>query len=83
MMERKIQITVKQAEQFNRMLQALRKIYKDYQTPEQLRRNCEKDYGLDYEESIGMAYENIQAEAAFASRGLKPIALSKPQTANH
>ena len=29
-----------------------------YQTIKQLRRNCEKDYGLPFEEALEMAYEN-------------------------
>lgn len=66
-------MTTKQKEQFNSMLAALRRISKDYQKPEQLRRASEKQYGLDYEEALEMAYENIQHEAAQASKGVKAI----------
>lgn len=59
----KIQITEKQFNQFNHMLRALKKIAKDYQTPEQLQRNCKGDYGLSYSETLEMAYENLQNEA--------------------
>lgn len=31
-----------------------------YQTPNQLRRSSNKEYGLEYEETLEMAYENIQ-----------------------
>ena len=49
---------------------ALRRILR-YQTPEQLRRHCEKQYGLEFEEAIQMAYENIQGEAQSALRGYR------------
>lgn len=76
MKKKKIQITEKQANQFNYMLHTLRKISKAYQTPAQLRRGSEKEYGLDYEECLEMAYENIQGEASFAVKGIKPISLT-------
>lgn len=66
-------MTKKQAQQFNKMLQALRAIAKDYQTPDQIRRNCEKQYGLGYEETLEMSYENIQLTAKIASKGVRPI----------
>jgi uncharacterized protein (UPF0147 family) len=66
-------MTKKQIQQFNAMLKALKKISKDYQTPSQLRKNADKQYGLGYEEAIEMSYENIQSEAAFASKGVKYI----------
>lgn len=72
-MSKIISITEEQAHQFNRMRRSLIKIHKYYQTPAQLRRNSEKDYGLGFEESIEMAYDNLQAEAASASRGVKEI----------
>ncbi len=34
-----------------------------YQTPEQLRLNSEKDWGLGYVEALEAAYENVLAEA--------------------
>lgn len=43
------------------MLTTLKRISKDYQTPAQLQRNSNKDFGLSYEESLEMAYENIPA----------------------
>lgn len=72
-MEKKIQITEKQSEQFNIMLTVLKRIAKGYQTPEQLRRRSKKQYGLEYEEALEMAYESIQDEATTASKGLKYI----------
>ncbi len=45
---------------------ALKRI-QSYQTPEQLRRSAEKDYGLSYEEALEMAYENVLAEAKAAT----------------
>lgn len=69
----KIEITKKKAEQFNRMLNAHKKISKAYQTPKQLRKDSKKDWGLDYEEALEMAYENIQQEAAVAANGVSEI----------
>lgn len=66
-------MTKAQITQFNMMLGCLRKIAKGYQTPDQLRRNSEKMYGLDYEEALGMSYENIQADAAFCCKGIREI----------
>lgn len=42
------------------MLDALKTIANDYQTPEQLRKNADKQYGLGYEETLEMSYENMQ-----------------------
>lgn len=75
MKNQKINITRKQAAQYNMMLASLKRISKQYQTPAQLRRNSEKQYGLGYEETLEMAYENLQTEAANASKGIKPIVL--------
>ena len=47
----------------------LKKIARDYQTPAELRRNAERQYGLPYEEVLEMAYENMQAEANHAIKG--------------
>ena len=68
----KVEITEKQKQQFNLMLNALKKI-KAYQSPEKLRKDSSKDWGLDFEEAIEMAYENIQGEAAFACKNVKPL----------
>ena len=42
-----------------------------YMTPKQLERTAEKSYGLDYVESLEMAYENIRFEAQDALRGYR------------
>jgi len=63
--------TPKQKEQFNRMRATLKKIAKGYQTPDQIRRGAEKQYGLDADEAVGYAYENIQADAASAVKGVR------------
>lgn len=72
-MAKKIEITQKQAAQFNTMLQTLKRISKGYQTSVQLRRESEGDYGLDFEEALEMAYDNLQSEASRASKGVKSI----------
>ena len=66
-------MTTKQKQQFNAMLKALKTISKSYQTPNQLRRGSEGQYGLDYTEALEMAYDNIQSEARYAAKGVKEL----------
>lgn len=42
-----------------------------YLSPEQLQRRAEKEYGLTYEESLEMAYENVLGEAKAALSGYR------------
>lgn len=70
-------MTKKREEQFNRMLAALRKIANDYQTPEQIRKGSKDSWGLDADEALEMAYENLQNEAKSAAKNIRPI---KPTT---
>lgn len=56
----------------SRYYEALRRISKDYLSPERIERVAEKKYGLSYHEALECAYENIQADAAEAIRGRKP-----------
>lgn len=49
---------------------ALKRITK-YQTPKQMRRSSDRDWGLPFEECIVMAYENIQQEAESAIKGVR------------
>lgn len=81
-------MTPKQIEQWNNMLETLKRIggkskWTNYMTTAQLRRGAEKDGFMEFEEVIEMTYENIQAEAASACKGVKSIekgeAISKPQ----
>ncbi|MGF7026310.1 hypothetical protein [Sphingobacterium sp. HSC-15S19] len=68
----KTQITEKQKAQFNLMLEALKAI-KAYQSPSKLRKESEKDWGLEYEEALEMSYENIQTTATLACKNIKPL----------
>lgn len=68
----KIQITQKQAEQFNNMLETLRRISKSYEVSEKLL-NKDFDDGLDGDERLMYAYDNIQSEAKTASHGVCKI----------
>lgn len=72
-MKPKITITLKQAQQFNSMLHQLKRI-KAYDSVEKLRRSSEKNFGLEFEEAIEMAYENMQGEAQI--KGIKPIQIA-------
>lgn len=66
-------MTKRQIQQFNAMRRALINISKGYQTPKQLRKDSERDYGLDFDEAIEMAYENIQEEARVAVKSVRAI----------
>jgi hypothetical protein len=59
-----------QEKQFNIMFLALERIAEGYQAPDELRENCDEDYGFGFEETIEMSYENIQREAATAIKGV-------------
>lgn len=47
----------------------LKKIARDYQSSDVLRKRAPKDWGVDYEEALEMSYENIQHDAERAIRG--------------
>ena len=64
-------MTPKQKEQFNRMRSTLKRIATGYETPAQIRRGSEGQYGLDAGEAVEMAYENIQHEAKRAVAGVR------------
>lgn len=53
-----------------RLYAALKRISK-YQTPASLRRFSSRDVGLDGDEAIEMAYENVIDEAKWAIRGIR------------
>ena len=42
-----------------------------YQSPDRMRQSSQKDWGVDYEECLEMAYENLQQEARIATKGLR------------
>jgi hypothetical protein len=63
-------MTKTQETQFIRMFTYLREITK-YQTPDQLRRGSRKEYGLEYEEALEFAYENVINTAKQAIKGIK------------
>lgn len=58
-------------DQQRRMYDALKRIARGYQTPDQLRRGSEKQYGLAYTEALEYAYENMQQDAKNAIKGLR------------
>lgn len=73
----KTQITLNQVNQFNRMREVLKQIANGYMTPEKLRKDSEKEYGIDFYEALEMSYDNIQNDAQYAVRGVKSINPSK------
>lgn len=79
-MSKKIEITERQAQQFNRMLSQLRKIARDYMTPAQMQRGHDRGRGMgpSYEEELEMAYENIQQEAVHGANGVSYIKIANP-----
>lgn len=50
--------------------QALKRI-SAYQSPERLRRDSQKEWGLDYETALEMAYENVLEEAKSVIKGVR------------
>jgi len=64
-------MTQKQKEQFNKMRNTLKRIATGYMTPAQIQRD--KEAGLDCEEYLDYAYENIQAEAKAACKNVREI----------
>lgn len=72
----------KQIKQFNAMRAALIKIGKGYQTPQQIHKTSKKTYGLDPEEVLQMAYENMQNDANIAVSGVKAIDLKAQEVAS-
>lgn len=61
-------------EREQKLYDALKRI-SSYTPPEKLRRTSERDYGLEGDEAIEMAYENVIQEAKNALRGMKrPVA---------
>lgn len=55
------------------MYKTLKKISEGYQSSEELRTDSEDEFGLEFEEAIEMAYDNIQSEATFAIKNIKPL----------
>lgn len=58
-------------EQQQRMYDTLKRIARGYQTPDQLRRNSERDFGCEFEDALEMSYENLQQEAENAIKGVR------------
>lgn len=63
-------MTSKEKKDFLQMHTALKRIGM-YQTPKQLRKDSSKDWGIDFEEAIEMAYENIQQEAKAGVKNIR------------
>lgn len=53
-----------------RLFTALKRIAA-YDSLERLRRDSERSYGLDYEEALEMAYDNVLEEAKSAIKGMR------------
>jgi len=65
-------MTPKQKDQFNKMRTALRTISKGFVSPARVHRMTETQrHGLDVDEFMEMAYENIQRIAENAVRGVR------------
>jgi hypothetical protein len=69
-LERNTNMTNTEAFNFARMHGALKAITK-YQTPDQLRKSSRKDWGVELEEALEMAYENIQETAKDGISGVR------------
>lgn len=58
------------SEREQKLYDALKRITQ-YDMPDRLRRRAERDYGLDGDEAIEMAYENVLIEAKKAIAGMR------------
>ncbi len=65
-------MTAKERKDYNQMKRALARI-KMYQSTNALRRDSVKDWGLDYEDALEMAYENVLNEAKQGLKGVKNL----------
>ena len=65
-------MTPEEKKNYNRMHAMLVKISSDYQTPQEIRDSSE-DMGLEYDEALEMAYENIQCEALDIVKNIKRV----------
>lgn len=63
-------MTPTETRNFVRMYSALKEIAR-YQTPDQLRRGSQKEYGLDSSEALEYAYENVLETARRATKGVR------------
>ena len=63
-----------------KLLRTLRRIAA-YATPARLQKHSGDDYGLPYEEALEMAYENMQAEAKGAIKGVRTLPAPPPVAA--
>ena len=61
---------------FHQMREALQRIVR-YQSPARLRRDSRKQWGVDFEEALEMAYENIQQEAKDGLKGVRKFRKEK------
>lgn len=63
-------------EREQRLYDALKRIAA-YMAPEKLRNCSQKQYGLEADEAIEYAYENVLSEAKFAIKGMRRPAARK------
>ena len=59
------------------MLNILKQI-SHYQSPERIKKNAEKEYGLSPEEAIEMAYENVIETAKHSIKGISKLLGNSP-----
>lgn len=66
-------MTKKQEKDYMKMYHALKVIHAEYQTAQQLIKNSEKDYGVDPQEALEMAYDNIKETARAGIKGVRSL----------
>lgn len=64
-------MTKKQIENYNKMLFTLKRIARGYDSSDKIIKNAQKEYGLDGEEALEYAYDNIQSEAKNCIKGIE------------
>ena len=66
-------MTPTQKRKHNEMIDVLRSISNDFQTPEQLYKNSTRDFYVNYTDALEMAYENIQILAKRCLKNARKI----------
>lgn len=63
-------MTIKETDKIRRLYDALKAVAQ-CDTPDQLKRDSQNEYGVEYDEALEMAYENVRQIARNAVRRMR------------
>ena len=75
---RTVEVSSKKDQELIIRLYAALKRITCYQSPERLQRSSQKEWGLDYQEALEGAYENVIQEAKDGIKGVRLPKVAKP-----